>query len=95
MYDYSDYVSKKESFWDMLMSNSIYQVIWQWAVIVLLVVILFFVILTFVTVKRRTTNVVKNYVANGKSESGVVFCKKCATQFEASEKYCPKCGTAR
>jgi len=25
----------------------------------------------------------------------IVFCKKCATEFDASQKYCPKCGTAR
>lgn len=25
----------------------------------------------------------------------VVFCKHCATQFDASQAYCPKCGTRR
>lgn len=25
----------------------------------------------------------------------IVFCKKCATQFSASEHFCPKCGTPR
>ena len=26
---------------------------------------------------------------------GVVFCKQCATQFDASQAYCPNCGTRR
>lgn len=26
---------------------------------------------------------------------GVVFCKNCATQFDASQAYCPQCGTRR
>ncbi len=26
---------------------------------------------------------------------GVVFCKHCATQFDASQAYCPQCGTRR
>lgn len=27
--------------------------------------------------------------------SGVVFCKSCATQFDACHKVCPRCGTPR
>lgn len=27
--------------------------------------------------------------------SGVVFCKNCAMQFDASQAYCPQCGTRR
>ena len=27
--------------------------------------------------------------------SGVVFCKSCATQFDARHKVCPRCGTTR
>lgn len=27
--------------------------------------------------------------------AGVVFCKHCATQFDAAQAYCPKCGTPR
>lgn len=27
--------------------------------------------------------------------SGVVFCKSCATQFDARHKVCPRCGTPR
>ncbi len=26
---------------------------------------------------------------------GVVFCKQCATQFDASQAFCPQCGTRR
>lgn len=29
------------------------------------------------------------------SSGHVVFCKKCATQFDASQKCCPNCGTMR
>ena len=26
---------------------------------------------------------------------GIVFCKQCATQFDSSQGYCPRCGTRR
>ncbi|MDM8157039.1 hypothetical protein QUV96_05235 [Amedibacillus dolichus] len=31
----------------------------------------------------------------GRSTSTVVFCKNCATQYDASLRSCPKCGTPR
>ena len=34
--------------------------------------------------------------ANNLSNTGsIVFCKSCATQFDASQKVCPHCGTPR
>lgn len=33
--------------------------------------------------------------ASTPSSGNVVFCKKCATRFDANEKFCPKCGTPR
>lgn len=29
------------------------------------------------------------------AQGNVVFCKNCAAQFDASQRYCPKCGTPR
>ena len=29
------------------------------------------------------------------AQGGVVFCQYCATQFDASQPYCPQCGTRR
>lgn len=28
-------------------------------------------------------------------QGGIVFCQRCATQFDASQAYCPQCGTRR
>lgn len=30
-----------------------------------------------------------------KEAGAIVFCKSCAAQFDASQHYCPKCGTPR
>lgn len=30
-----------------------------------------------------------------KTNDNMAFCKKCATQFNASERFCPNCGTPR
>lgn len=99
MYDFSDYVSNKESFWDALASNSIYQCIYQWIVLVLLIVILVFAIMTFVAIKKgngRMENVSKGaYGMNAPLADKVVFCKKCGNEFNAVYKICPHCGTKR
>lgn len=29
------------------------------------------------------------------ASGGVVFCKRCATQFDASQRFCPNCGAPR
>lgn len=97
MYDYSDYVSNKENFMDMLLSNGIYQIIYQWIVLALLIAILIFVILIFVKTK-------KNSQGNSYSMSGyagvsnvgrLVFCKNCGTQCDSNAPVCPKCGARR
>lgn len=31
----------------------------------------------------------------GQASGGVCFCKRCATQFDASQSFCPNCGTPR
>lgn len=32
---------------------------------------------------------------SNQKNGNMAFCKKCATQFSASERFCPKCGTPR
>ena len=32
---------------------------------------------------------------NAPMQSAVVFCKRCATQFDANQRCCPRCGTPR
>jgi NADH pyrophosphatase NudC (nudix superfamily) len=36
-----------------------------------------------------------NHKSRDLYNSNMAFCKKCATQFSASERFCPKCGTPR
>ena len=36
-----------------------------------------------------------SYQPQYQQAGGVVFCKRCATQFDASQPYCPQCGTGR
>lgn len=67
------------------------------ALMMIAVIILLIVLLN----KSSGTNTYKNekkmyslnqqQAANGK----VVFCRNCATQFDASQHCCPKCGTQR
>lgn len=63
-------------------------------IIVLLVVIL---ILVLKRPSNRGTMPKGNASHNMSEHNGgnIVFCKNCATQFEASQRYCPKCGTPR
>lgn len=37
----------------------------------------------------------KNYEVNVSQSGSIVFCKNCAAEFDASQKFCPKCGTPR
>lgn len=46
-----------------------------------------------VTYKNNIGNSNKYVSMNG--QTGVVFCKNCATRFDASTRICPKCGTQR
>ena len=98
MYDFSDYVSSKESFWDMLMNNSIYQCICQWLIIVLLIAILIIAILCLKAVRSGGVSVAKNAgmsPLNDIEAQKVVFCKSCGKQSSAAMKVCPHCGTKR
>lgn len=45
---------------------------------------------------NRIDEVKTNAVPENNIQSDyVVFCKKCANEFDASQKFCPKCGTPR
>lgn len=45
---------------------------------------------------NTTSTVSSSQPASNESKDGnMAFCKKCATQFSASERFCPKCGTPR
>ena len=37
----------------------------------------------------------KNVETNASSGGSIVFCKKCAAEFDSTQKCCPKCGTPR
>ena len=37
----------------------------------------------------------RNVSLNMNQSMGVVFCKKCATEFDANLRVCPNCGTTR
>ena len=36
-----------------------------------------------------------NFETNASSSGSIVFCKKCAAEFDSTQKCCPKCGTPR
>ena len=66
----------------------------------LAVIIVLLVVILILLVKRTANNaavskriMATNTVSNG--GSSVVFCKSCATQFDATQRFCPKCGTPR
>lgn len=95
MYDFSDYVSNKESFWDTLVSNSVYQCIYQWLILAILIAILVFAILVLIAVKKGAGTAAISYSASSSAGGKVVFCKKCGSQCNAEYKVCPNCGTKR
>lgn len=97
MYDYSDYISNKESFWDMLMSNSIYQSLYQWVVLALLIAILVVAILILIKGGKQSKGNNFSMAGHiGASGTGrLVFCKNCGTQCDSNAPICPKCGTKR
>ena len=45
--------------------------------------------------KSNNNNVYTNHRPNEVYNGNMAFCKKCAAQFSASERFCPKCGTPR
>ena len=36
-----------------------------------------------------------NFETNTSTSGSIVFCKKCAAEFDSTQKCCPKCGTPR
>lgn len=71
------------------------------ATLVLLLAVLVLVIIALVKVGRLakggrgSVKAVYGGKTGIQSYGSVVFCKSCATEYEASEKCCPKCGTPR
>ncbi len=98
MYDFSDYVSDKETFWDVLMSNNVYQCIYQWLVLVILIAILIIAVLCLKELKGggvASSKTMGGQVINDVGAQKVVFCKNCGKQSNASMKVCQHCGTKR
>ena len=64
------------------------------AIIVLLIILLRKSKQSVSVSRNRQRNLVQNF--SSMAETGnVVFCKRCAAQFSASEHCCPKCGALR
>ena len=65
-----------------------------------LVVIIILLMINLIVMIKRTSgrniaskkNMSYNIAAGG---GNIVFCKSCATQYDASQHCCPRCGTAR
>jgi len=63
---------------------------------IMMVAVLVLLIILLRQEKGTITKSKSNVSNNGNQTSGtVVFCKNCATQFDASQHTCPKCGTPR
>lgn len=45
--------------------------------------------------RPQMNNIDTSYTQANVSTGNIVFCKHCATKFDACEKFCPKCGTPR
>lgn len=66
----------------------------------LAVIIVLLIVILILIVKRpsdRGTMTKGNTSSKMSQHNGgnIVFCKNCATQFDASQRCCPKCGTPR
>ena len=71
----------------------------------ILALLLVVIILLIVVIKKISNNLPNDSfsVAAGmpptfgspRQESSVVYCKNCATQFDSSAQFCPKCGTPK
>lgn len=70
----------------------------------LLIVIGLLVTILVLMLKKQNDNSrsTANYTAkqntletNASSSGSIVFCKKCAAEFDSTQKCCPKCGTPR
>lgn len=99
MYDFSDYVGYEKSFWDGLITNSIYQCLYQWIILLLLIAVLIFAVLIYLNVKNKTVlTKAPQFVPSGGKQAAaekLVFCKGCGSQYSAAGKSCPHCGTKR
>lgn len=47
------------------------------------------------TIRLSKKMKINNAMGNRSHVGGVVFCKKCATEFDSNTKVCPNCGTIR
>ena len=67
------------------------------AVIILMLALIIFILLKIKSNNDITINATKdsNHAHSVHVTGNTAFCKKCATQFDASERCCPKCGTPR
>ena len=63
-------------------------------IIILLIVILCLIIFRKPSNMSKNTSAGMGYRAMNTGR-GIVFCQKCATQFDGSQQACPKCGTIR
>ena len=65
-------------------------------VLVIIILVMLFVIMSKIgKLSVRKPSYYGTASASAMENLGVVFCKKCAAQFDAGEKFCPKCGTPR
>lgn len=46
-------------------------------------------------VPKYSNSVPQSTVQTTVPSGNIVFCKKCATEFDASQRFCPRCGTPR
>lgn len=61
-----------------------------------LVVVLIVSVVNLVFTLKLTKQMKGNNLSNSLTRvGGVVFCKKCATEFDSNSKVCPNCGTVR
>lgn len=66
----------------------------------LIIIIILLVVILCLLIKRTSNNASNTKRISAANtfpnEAGsIVFCKSCATQFDSSQRFCPKCGTPR
>lgn len=63
---------------------------------ILFVMLIIIMVLLIVLLKKNGKNEMNSKVNSMiYSSRSIAFCKNCATQFDASQRCCPKCGTPR
>ena len=66
-----------------------------------IVIIIVLLVIIMILLIKRTSNkssAQKAFISGNYAQDSagvVVFCKNCATQFDSSQRCCPKCGTPR